>query len=216
MKAGRTTSLVSSIDYSATFLDLAGVSKPASVQGVSFEPILRDPTATVREVLFAERNWHVYQTHERMVRFDDWLYIWNAWPERHNVSGESAWRTHFPAAGELWDAAEIGKLTPAQLLLTQKPQPREMLFRVSADPHQFQNLADQPGNAAALGQARELLDAWKTLTADSVPVNPTPDRGTLHESTERSTQRGDFPGGDRGAARVNDPGPVVLSVKPRP
>jgi arylsulfatase len=212
VKAGRTRSLVSSIDYSATFLELAGVAKPASVQGLSFVPVLRNPSATTREIVFAERNWHVYQLHERMVRFDDWLYIWNAWPERHNVSGESAWRGFFPAAGELWDAAESGKLNPAQLLLTQKPQPPEMLFQVSKDPNQFQNLVNAPEHAAVIRQARAMLAMWKQQTADSVPKNPTPDRGTLHESSERSTKRGDFPGADLGAAQVNHPGPQRVST----
>lgn len=207
VKTGRTASLVSAVDYAATFLELAGVTRPVSIQGVSFAPVLHDPTAKTRDVVFAERNWHVFQTHERMVRFGDWLYIWNAWPERHNVSGESAWRTFFPAAGDLWDAAEAGKLTPAQLLLTQTPQPQEMLFQVSRDPHQFQNVAADSQHAEVMRQARALLAEWKQQTTDSVPKKPTPDRGALHESTERSTKRGDFPGADLGATKINHPGP---------
>jgi arylsulfatase len=208
VRAGRSASLVSSIDYAATFLELAGVAKPETVQGVSFVPVLRDPGARVREVVFAERNWHVYQVHQRMVRFGDWLYSWNAWPERYNVSGESAWTTKFAAAGELWAAAKADRLTPAQALLTQKPQPAEMLFNVRTDPHQFSNLAGTPSSAGVLRQARALLDRWKEKTADSVPANPTPDRGVLHESSERSTKRGDFPGSDRNATKVNHPGPL--------
>ncbi len=64
---------MSSIDYSATILELAGIEKPTSVQGISFASVLRDPQTSVREVAFAERNWHVFQSHQRMVRFGDWL-----------------------------------------------------------------------------------------------------------------------------------------------
>lgn len=209
VKTARTRSLVSSIDYSATFLELAGVEKPRSIQGMSFAAILRDPGATVREVAFAERNWHVFQSHQRMVRFGDWLYTWNAWPDRYSVSGESAW-TKFPAAAELWAAAEAGKLTPAQALLTQKPQPAEMLFHVGYDPHQFHNLAADTKHAAVLSQARALLDQWKAATGDSVPQDPTPDRGALHEATERRTKSGEFPGATKDASHINDPGPMKL------
>jgi arylsulfatase len=207
---GRTGSLVSSIDFSATILELAGLEKPASVQGVSFAPVLRDPSATVREVAFAERNWHVYQNHARAVRTGDWLYIWNAWPERHNVSGESAWMDRFPAARELWNAAREGSLTPAQALLTEKPQPAEMLFYVKRDPNQFENLADDPEHRDTLDRLRGLLDRWKSETGDSVPQNPTPDRGPLNQASGGGVKRGDFPGASNEATSINRPGPVTL------
>lgn len=212
IKPGRTASLVSSVDYAATFLELAGLEKPPTVQGVSFSKVLRDSKATVREVAFAERNWHVYQVHHRMVRFGDWLYSWNAWPERYSLSGESSWTNQFPAVGELWAAAEQGKLTPAQALLTKAPQPPEMLFNVKSDPNQFENLAGSPKHAEVMKQARALLDQWKRETGDSVSKNPTPDRGGLHEGGGRSnTKRGDFPGADHKATQINKPGPLKLS-----
>jgi len=214
IQRGRSASLVSSIDYSATILELAGIEKIPSIQGVSFVPLLRDPAATVREVVFAERNWHVYQVHQRMVRFGDWLYTWNAWPERHNVSGESAWTKKFEAAGELWAAAEKGLLTPAQRLLTEKPQPAEMLFNVKDDPHQFTNLVDEPDRAAILSQCRSLLAQWTKETGDSVPKNPTPDRGVLHDDKKGTTTRGDFPGADQNAAANLSPGPIKLNTPP--
>lgn len=214
IKGGRSASLVSSVDYSATILDLAGVKKPETIQGVSFVPILRDPTATVRELVFAERNWHVYQVHQRMVRFGDWLYTWNAWPERHNVSGESAWTEKFAAAGELWAAAEKGLLTPAQRLLTEKPQPAEMLFNVKDDPHQFANLVDDPERAAVLNQCRSLLAQWTKETGDSVSKNPTPDRGPLHSDKKTDTSRGEFPGADRNASKIDHPGPLKINTPP--
>jgi len=210
VKTGRTGSLVSSIDFSATFLDLAGLPKPETVQGVSFSSVLRDPAARVRDVAFAERNWHVFQLHERMVRTGDWLYIWNAWPDRHNVSAESA-DFKFPAAKELWEMAEQGKLTPGQALLTQKPQPAEMLFNVKEDPHQFENLAAQSEHAGTLKRLRALLEQWKTETGDTVPANPTADRQPLHENSNRNVTRGDFPGAARNAPANNQPGPVKLA-----
>jgi N-sulfoglucosamine sulfohydrolase len=114
--------LVSVIDISATVLELAGIEKPEAVQGVSFLPMLRDPSVTVRDVVFAEHNWHVYQAHERMVRFDDFLYIRNNYPDRHNEAGEKlvAWY-------------EACRLTPQPTNNYRKPCPAEELYVVSED-----------------------------------------------------------------------------------
>ncbi|QGJ69910.1 Hypothetical protein PBC10988_15990 [Planctomycetales bacterium 10988] len=209
IEAGRTDSLVSSLDFSATFLDLAKVKKPETVQGVSFAPILEDPTQQIRTVAFAERNWHVYQAHERAVRTGDFLYIWNGMPQNHNVSAESSVPT-FPAAKELWEMSKAGKLTAAQNLLTQVPQPEEMLFNVTDDPHQFHNLAENPEFATTLREMRSLLKQWKEETGDSLPSKPTPSRQPLHKSVRKSPPFGEFPGAANDATTINHPGPVTV------
>jgi N-sulfoglucosamine sulfohydrolase len=73
-------SLVSTIDLAPTILELAGVARPRSFQGVSLVPVLRDPTTKLRDFVFAERNWHVQRYHERMVRHGDFVYIRNNLP----------------------------------------------------------------------------------------------------------------------------------------
>ena len=156
---------------------------------------------------FAERNWHVYPLHERAVRMGDWLYIWNAWPNQHNVCGESSVYKNFPAAKELWEAAEQDRATDAQKLLTLLPQPQEMLFNVKRDPHQFDNLAGNPEKSAVLKQMRGLLDEWKKQTGDSVPENPTPARQPLH-TREKRGGHGEFAGAANNATQINHPGPV--------
>lgn len=218
VEAGRTDSMVSSVDFAATILDLAGVAAPESVQGVSFAVVLSDPEAEVRDVAFSERNWHVYQTHERAVRMGDWLYVWNAWPELHNTSGESSWINKFGAARELWEAAAAGELSKAQALLTKAPQPEEMLFNVKDDPNQFKNLAGDERHGETLKRMRALLGEWQEETADSVPSDPTPDREGLHGGDGRKGLRKEwkhreFAGAERGAMEVNAPGPVLVGGK---
>jgi arylsulfatase A-like enzyme len=207
---GRTGSMVSSIDFSATILDLAGVAKPETIQGVSFAPVLKDPSAKTRDVAFSERNWHVYQNHARSVRHGDFLYIWTPWPHLPGVSAESA-MFRFPAAKELWDDAAAGKLSEAQALLTKTPQPAEMLFHTGRDPHQFNNLSANPEFSDTLTQMRGLLDRWKEQTGDSVPDHPTPDRQPLHQGADRKDfKRGEFPGAAKNATGINHPGPVLI------
>ncbi|MBL9206254.1 MAG: sulfatase, partial [Opitutaceae bacterium] len=55
---GVVDALVSSIDLGPTVLELAGIARPASFQGVSLTPLFRNPRASVRDFVFAERNWH--------------------------------------------------------------------------------------------------------------------------------------------------------------
>ena len=209
VKTGRTASLVSAVDFAATLLDLAGLGVPETVQGVSFEPVLRDPSAIVRDVAFAERNWHVYQNHARAVRTGDWLYIRNAWPNRYALSGESS-VYKFPAVKEYWEMAEAGRLTPAQALLTSDRQPAEMLFDVREDPFQLHDLADDLARTETLDRMRALLDRWTEQTGDTVPDNPTGDRQGLHAWDKRDMPRGEFPGAARDATAINAPGPIRL------
>ncbi|GAB5441294.1 MAG: sulfatase [Fuerstiella sp.] len=211
IQAGRTDSLVSSIDVSATILELADVPIPDTVQGRSFQKVLADPHAVTRHVAFAERNWHVFQNHARAVRCGNWLYIRNAFPERHNLSGESA-TFKYAAVKELWEAAEAGQLPPHVALLTKPTQPAEMLFHVVDDPHQFHNRVNDSEAQDQLNVMRGLLEQWVQSTGDSVPNNPTPDRQPIHSNNKQSPdfRRGDFPGADRNATQLNAPGPVQV------
>ena len=170
---GRSESLVSSVDFAATILELAGIEKPNSIQGVSFAEVLADPAAMTRDVAFAERNWHVFHNHERAVRTGDWLYIWNAYPERHNVSRESAWFRFSGREGTVGRCG-CGTTAPAQALLTKAPQPAEMLFNVKEDPHQFVNLADDAEHRETLERMRKLLARWKKKPATAFPCIPRP------------------------------------------
>lgn len=206
--AGRTESLVSAIDLAATFLDLAGVEKPKAVQGVSFRSVLIDPEAVVREVAFAERNWHRYSMHERMVRMGDWLYIRNNWPNKRNLSGESD-PHRYPAAEELWAKHASGELTSAQALITRMPQPAEELYNLETDPYNLNSVVYAPENQAVLHQMRGLLIRWTNQTGDHIPENPTPHKATL-DGELLEWQRGEMPGARMNATTINHAGPIRL------
>ncbi|MCU0780489.1 MAG: sulfatase-like hydrolase/transferase [Akkermansiaceae bacterium] len=203
-------SLVSVIDIAPTLLALAGLTAPESCQGVSLAPLLADPGAKVRQVLFAEHNWHGQIAHERMVRHGDYLYIRNANPQLPRICGLE---DQCPQR-ELRALAAQGKLTPAQMDPLLEPRPAEELFLVTADPHQLRNLADAPGHRAALERMRAFLDDWQRRTGDTTPPldEATPDRydrRTGAPLTGRSGRPlgGTVPGEATGAPHINDPCP---------
>jgi arylsulfatase len=204
IQPARSKSLVSSIDYSATILDLAGVPAPATIQGVSFAKVLKDPNAVSRDYVFAEHNWHVFGAHERMLRHGDWLYIRNSRPNQQNLCVESD--ETFPAGKELWTAHAAGKTSPLQQDVFLNPRPREELYHVSDDPQQLSNLAGQTRHAETLAQLRAVLERWSQETGDTNPKNPTPHRAGKKSGPQ---PRGELPGESAKATSINRPGPVL-------
>jgi arylsulfatase len=217
-KPSASQSLISVIDLSATCLELAGIKSPECVQGRSFLPILKTPETTIREVVFAEHNWHVYRNHERMVRFGDYLYIKNNFPNQPNLCYESD--DHYPAGEELWKAHAAGKTQPSQQQVFANPCPPEELFQVKKDPHQLSNLIDNKKHSKALKQARALLANWTEQTGDSIPDNPTPNRhdpprienGKILPPGKAKTRNphAEMPGASRNASKINHPGPIKI------
>jgi arylsulfatase len=206
IQPARTDSFISIIDVGPTFLELAGVKKDPRIQGVSFAPILKNPKAKVRDYVFAEHNWHVYQAHERMVRAGDWLYIRNAWPERQILCVESV--NKFPAGQELWAMQAEGKLNKSQGDLFLAPRPSEELYNVKTDPFQLNNLAFQE-KEEVMKTLRKALDHWATDTGDSVPKNPTNDREDSNGKKYKNHKRGDMPGAENNATKNSNPGPLL-------
>lgn len=216
-KAGAVTnSFVSVIDLSATCLEIAKVEIPESIQGQSFTPILRNPQATVREVIFAEQNWHVYRNHSRLVRWGDFAYIRNAYPQQMNLCAESD--TTYPAGKELWLAHAAGKTSDAHWQTFANPYPAEELYDLSKDPQQLSNLAGQATYAEALKQGSRLLEEWTAQTGDTIPKNPTPSRHgpprieskevLPWEAGRGGNPHAEFPGAARNAIEINHPGPL--------
>jgi N-sulfoglucosamine sulfohydrolase len=201
-----TDSLISSIDISATILELAGAKKDPRIQGVSFAAILQNPKATVRDYVFAEHNWHVFQAHERMVRWKDWVLIRNGYPARQNLCMESD--PTFPAGRELWAMETAGQLQPAQRDIFLKPRPALELYDLRNDPHQLRNLIANKKHASMLSDLVRVLDRWAEDTGDTVPKNPTNDRQDAHGKRTKNHKRGTMPGEERGATKINNPGPI--------
>ncbi len=202
IEPARTRSLISSIDISATILELAGVKPMESVQGVSFASILDNPGIVTRRYAFAEHNWHVFGAHERMVRYGDWLYIRNNRPQQQNLCVESD--DTYPAGKELWAMHAAGKTAKDQQDVFVNPRPDEELYQVVEDRHQLRNLASEAEHRETLAHLRSILDRWTTETGDTLPTKPTPNRSGKRSSGQT---RGELPGEAAHAESINHPGP---------
>lgn len=205
-RGARTDALASTIDLAPTVLELAGLPRPATFQGVSLLPVLRDPAATVRDYVFAAQNWHNFAAHVRMVRHGSHVYMRNAWPERPLAGASDTYYT--PSAEALKRAHAAGRLTPLQADLFLAPRPAEELYDLGNDPRQAHNLALGASPPPELAGLRAVLDRWTRETGDTVPAAPTPDNIVLATGERLPLRRGEPPGAAAGAARIHASGPI--------
>ncbi len=166
-------SLVSSIDIGPTLLDLAGLKPGPTFQGVSIVPLLEDPTASVREQVYAEHNWHDFDDHGRGVRTAGFKYIRNYYTDIPGTPPADAVRS--PTYEAMRALRDAGKLPAHQRGCFTVPRPAEELYDLTADPHELKNIAADSAHAATLSQMRELLTRWEKETQDRVPESRRPD-----------------------------------------
>lgn len=166
-------SLISAVDIAPTILEMAGVEIPKKYQGKSFLPVIKNPSAEIRTIVFSEHNWHDYEAHERMARTKDFLYVLNSRPNLTNC-GPADSKTS-PTQHALNKVRDSGKLTPAQADIFISPRPQEELFDVNNDPLQLVNLASIPLYQNKLKEMRTILTNWQFNTGDTTPDDLTPD-----------------------------------------
>jgi N-sulfoglucosamine sulfohydrolase len=170
---GRCESLVSTVDLAPTILKLARLEPGPTVQGKDLAPLFKDPSAKVREMIFAERNWHDFASHGRAARSERFKYIRNDDADRPLTPPADAVRSPtFLAMRRLRDE---GKLTPLQSSCFAKPRPVEELYDLEADPDETVNLAADPKFAETLAGMRRALADWSRETNDVMPERPSPD-----------------------------------------
>ena len=171
--------LVSTIDVAPAILELAGVEQ-STMQGRSMLPMLKDPTATIREAVFAEANWHDFEKFTRAVRTERFLLIRNYYwkkPLWNSVDSINAitWKGFM-------EVHRAGGLTSAQSFLFVEPRPFEELYDLSTDPYSLKNVVDDPAHFQELNELRTLLDNWRVQTNDLMPAEPRRD-GWTREGT---------------------------------
>ncbi len=78
--SGTREQLISMVDLAPTILEWAGLPIPGDMEGYSFATVFSSETQVTREFIFAERNWHATNAHERAVRSLTHLYKENQFP----------------------------------------------------------------------------------------------------------------------------------------
>ena len=172
VKAGQIRDeMTSAIDISATIIKCAGVDVPKWMQGRPFLP----KDLTNRKYIFAARD-RCDGTADRIrcVRSKDFKYIENFYPKRPYTQLNAYKEKQYPPLAVMKLLYKQGKLTPGQARFMAPTRPAEELYDLNADPHELNNLADNPKYATILRLYRAVLKKWIKATNDNgqTPEDP--------------------------------------------
>ena len=155
--------IVSSLDYTRTILDYAGIAAPAQMEGRSLRPLVEGKETAWRDELFLESLFTMRDNpFQEGIRTQRWKYI-------RMYDGVMRFKeTHVDFQGR---APEF-----------------EMLFDLEADPTEHHNLATEPQHAAILAELREKTAtqsiAINQRRADYMKANP------VHPRTAAANNKG--------------------------
>jgi arylsulfatase A-like enzyme len=166
-------SLVSAVDIAPTFLDLTGVPAVPTFAGVSFVPVLSDPSVPVRDYVIAEDHWHDYEDHGRSIGTQRYKLIRNDYFDLAATPSADAgrsltWQSMLKLQGE-------GVLTSVQQACFVAPRPEFELYDLVNDPNELRNLVGVNALSPVLTRLKNELDAWSERTGDYIPTVRTPD-----------------------------------------
>ena len=151
------TDLVSSLDICATVLEVAGAKSAVPLHGRS----LLSPTQK-REYIFAARD-KMDETHDAMraIRSKDFKLIHNLMPERPYLQYNRYKEGAYPVLAEMNVLNLQGKLNRAQSAFFAASKPEFELFDLRKDPHEVNNLADNPKYEQVKKRLLARLDRWR-------------------------------------------------------
>jgi arylsulfatase A-like enzyme len=171
--------LIAMIDLAPTMLGIAGVAKPAKLEGEAF---LGDRSAAPRQYVFGARDRcdeTVFRF--RTVRDARYRYIRNFTPERAFLQANEYKEKQYPVWNLLKELHAAGALTPAQARLCAPNMPAEELYDLDRDPHEIDNLAGSSEHAEVLSRLRAALEKW---------IDDTNDQGRQLEPPELAARKG--------------------------
>ncbi len=167
-KAGTVSGqIIEAIDLTPTSLALAGIAKPAKMQGRVF---LGDKAEPAREYAFGARDRCDETAFRfRTVRDERYRYIKNFTPEKPFFQQNDYKERQYPAWNIIHELDKEGKLTPWQKNFYMSPtMPAEELYDMVKDPYSMNNLVNSknPEDQAELKKLRAALDKWITDSDD--------------------------------------------------
>lgn len=155
--------LVYSIDITATILKAAGVTPAYELHGKDlFGREVKD-----RKYIFAARD-KMDDTHDaiRMVRSKKYKLLHNLMPERAWLQYNWYKEAMYPMLSEMNVLNLQGKLNAVQAAFFAPTKPEFELFDLEKDPHEINNLADDPGHAKIKAELLGELNKWRSDIKD--------------------------------------------------
>ncbi len=173
--------LLAAIDLLPTMLALAGVAKPAKMQG---EVFLGDRAGPARQYVFGARDrCDETVARFRTVRDAQYRYIRNFLPDRPLLQPNAYKEQSYPVWNLIKELDGQGKLNAVQQVLAAPTMPAEELYHLPKDPHEIHSLvgSNASEHQAALARLRGVLAKW---------IEESNDQGRVPEPDEVAKNRG--------------------------
>ncbi|TYA72040.1 sulfatase [Seonamhaeicola marinus] len=161
--------LVSLLDVSATTLAIGGVELPKYLDG---QDLFGKNYRNRNYVIGARDRCDFTIDRIRTVVSEKYRYIKNYHPERPML--QASYRDTHANVRDMKKQFNAGSLTPYQEQFWFGKRPHEELYDLENDPHQINNLANEPKLASVLKEHRQVLDTW---------IKETNDKGQYPESS---------------------------------
>jgi hypothetical protein len=177
--ASSTGAMTCLVDLLPTLIDAAGGKAPTDIDGRSFLPVLTQPDAEHRKVVFGSHTGNenggpgiANHCPARTVRTPTHRYILNLSPQTTfttQITGCKSGAHYLPH----WDSwVEKAKTDAGAKSIVQRYQhrPKEELYNLESDPFEMNNLAADPKQAELLKSLRTQLAAWCKTQGDTLPL----------------------------------------------
>lgn len=153
--------LVSNVDITPTLLDAAGAQIPESIQGRSLLGLLRgsEQNGSVHNAIFSEKTYHEHYDPIRCLRTDRYKYIRNF-----------AERPKLVLPSDVYNSPSRQANTDDESLWTHRAE--EEFYDIISDPHEQENLIDDPTLAETIASCRAQLIDWMEQTGDALLDGP--------------------------------------------
>lgn len=166
-----TDAMVSLADVLPTFIEIAGGSTPAALDGKSFLPVLERKSTRHRDAIFAthSQDTGMNSSPMRCIRTARYKYIFNLSPKTEYTTHMDKAKDH-DGGREYWDSW-VGKAEndprAAAILKRYHWRPREELYDVLLDPYEICNLAENPVYTDIKHDLNQRLVAWREQQNDT-------------------------------------------------
>lgn len=158
----RREDLVAHIDMAASSLAFADIDIPVYLES---RPLFGEDAEPRDFVVSARDRCDETEDRIRMVRRDNLKYIRNFHPQRPYLQ-PNRYKDKKDCYVRIRELHEEGKLNPVQELIMAETRPEEELYDLNTDPHEINNLADDPNYAVQLAELRGILNGWIAATGD--------------------------------------------------
>lgn len=154
---GRTDRLISFVDLAPTMLSLAGVEPKDYMEGHSF---MGEYDITKRGYVYGSSDrFDEFTDRIRSVRNKEYLYLRNSFPELTKYK-DVGYRKNIPMMTSFLELRDEDKLNDVQKIWFDT-KTKEELYDVKNDPHQINNLAENPEFGSTLKEMRTALDDFQ-------------------------------------------------------